>query len=478
MANEALSAYLTALPFLMPNTNSFLASKLTGDFQLKAGKALRSQVPFDALLQTRPKFKRPNPIKILQAQNATRIPKLVPVRHARMAESPFAFFRGSAGIMAADLNGQPHTNILVQACGDMHVSNFGLFASAERQLTFAINDFDETHIAPWEWDIKRLVASAHIAAEHLGGKPSHCANAVMGCVLSYQKWIRRFSQMGHLEIWYSSIGEKEIISSLSNDATSMAKDVFSKARQRTHMQVLDKLGDVIDDTYHIRENYPFIYHDPVTINNTPATELLDELLVQYLSSLPPERRSLLAKYTLRDVVRKVVGVGSVGTSCWMLYLEGDGHADPLFLQFKEAQRSVLEAYTQPCLYANQGERVVYGQRLIQGSPDIFLGFGKLEDMDFYIRQLRDMKGGFELEPGKMSLKQLPQYTALCGHALALAHAKSGNAPIIAGYLGKSEKFAEVMVSYAAAYARQNQSDYDAFLTAIENGKLEMADKAR
>lgn len=463
----------------MPHsTFSFLASKRTADSQQKTGKALRSKVSFESLIQINKKFKRPNPVKIIQAQNATRIKKLVPVRHARMAESPFAFFRGSAGIMAADLGGQPHSGISVQACGDMHVSNFGLFASAERQLTFAINDFDETHIAPWEWDVKRLVASAHIAAEHLGGKQQHGADAVVSCVLSYQQWMRRFAKMGNLEIWYSTIGEKEILSSVSSGAHDIAKQTFAKARQRTNMQVLDKLGDVIDDTFHIRENYPFLYHDPYTVNNTPVTELVDEFLQQYVASLPPERRILLAQYTLRDVVRKVVGVGSVGTSCWVLFLEGASHADPLFLQLKEAQTSVLEPFTQPCLYANQGERVVYGQRLIQGSPDIFLGFGRLETIDFYIRQLRDMKGGFDLEPGKMPLKQLPQYTALCGHALALAHAKSGKAAIISGYLGKSEKFAELMASYAASYARQNQADYESFLAAIKNGTLAMADKAR
>lgn len=457
---------------------SFLSSKLTAEFQQKAGKAIRGKTTFESLITTHPSFKRPNPIKIIQNQNASRIKKLVPVRHARMAESPFAFFRGSAAIMAADLSGQPNTGILVQACGDMHVSNFGLFASAERQLTFAINDFDETHIAPWEWDIKRLVASAYIAATHLGAKRAASEDAVSSCVLSYQKWMRSYAKMGHLEIWYDTIGEKEILDALGKEAACLAKEAFSKARQRNHVQVLEKLGDVVDETFHIKENYPFIYHDPLTRNNTPVTELLDELLQQYTTSLAPERRALLAKYTLRDVVRKVVGVGSVGTACWMIFMQGDKAKDPLFLQFKEAQVSVLEPYTQPCTYANQGERVVFGQRLIQGSPDIFLGFGKVEDMDFYIRQLRDMKGGFDLEPGKMNTKQLAQYTALCGHALALAHAKSGSAPIIAGFLGKSEAFAHCMVDYASAYAQQNEADYETFLAAIKKGTLAVAEKAR
>jgi len=463
----------------MPDsTRSFLASKLTADFQQSAGKAVRSKVPFEDLLIIKKQFKRPNPIKIITDQNATRIKKLVPVRHARMAQSPFAFFRGSAAIMAADLNRQPNTGILVQACGDMHVSNFGLFASAERQLTFAINDFDETHIAPWEWDVKRLTASAHIASEHLGGKQNDRDETVLQCVLSYQKWIRHYAKMGHLDIWYDTIGEEEILSSLTANAAGMAKKAFEKARQRNHLQVLEKFGDMVDDQFLLKENYPFLYHDPVTVNNTPVLSLLDEFLKQYLSSLPLERRGLLSRYTFRDVVRKVVGVGSVGTACWVLFFEGTGHEDPLFLQLKEARQSVLEPFTQPCTYTNQGQRVVTGQRLIQGSPDIFLGFGHLENTDFYVRQLRDMKGGFDLEPGKMSVRQLQKYAALCGHALALAHAKSGNAPIMAGYLGKSEKFAEVMVSYAADYARQNQADYEAFLSVIKNGKLAIAEKAR
>jgi uncharacterized protein (DUF2252 family) len=440
------------------------------------GKALREKVPFSMHADATLPNKRVGPVEILKSQAATRHKDLVPIRHARMLASPFAFLRGTAAGMAQDLALQPRTDLIVQACGDMHVANFGVFASAERNLVFAINDFDETHPAPWEWDLKRLATSALVAVDHMGGTKANGEDAVRSAVASYRKWMREYADMGYLDIWYSTINEQDILNTLSKEPRKKAEGIFKRARGRNHMQVLDKLTDIVDSEHLIKEERPFVYRDTVTKNGTPIKDLIKSFLEQYFASLPHDRRYLVSRYRIIDVARKVVGVGSVGTSCWIVFLMGKHAEDPLFLQVKQGLPSVLEPYTRKSPYTNSGHRIVVGQRMIQGSPDIFLGHGHLEGVDFYVRQLRDMKGGLELEAGKLNVNNFREYTALCGWALALAHAKSGHPAKIAGYLGKTEAFDDVIWSFSKAYAQQNEKDYETFKKAVQQGKLPVAER--
>jgi uncharacterized protein (DUF2252 family) len=443
--------------------------------RMATGKALRDSVS----RLSHGSFKRTDdvdPLAILADQARTRLPKLVPIRHARMLTSPFAFLRGSAAVMAADLATTPTTGFAVQACGDMHVSNFGVYGSAERRLIFAINDFDETLPAPWEWDIKRLAASAYVASEHLDGNRKHCQEAAWAVVAGYQEHLRSYAHMGYLETWYDCIDSDRVLKSLSSEARDRADTIFDKARTRTHLQVLDKMTDLVDDQHRIVEDRPFIVRERRTSAGRPIKEALGHFLLSYLDSLAPERRLLLSHYRVLDVVRKVVGVGSVGTGCWVVLLEGEDSTDPLFLQIKEAQPSVLAPYLSPSSSnGNEGRRVVNGQRLIQGSSDIFLGWGELDGTHFYVRQLRDMKGGVDLEPG-VRPDNFIEYCDLCGWGLALAHAKSGDPAMISGYIGKSDEFVESIVHFAATYAEQTERDYDTLVAAAKSGKLKVAAK--
>jgi uncharacterized protein (DUF2252 family) len=377
--------------------------------------------------------------------------------------------------MAADLavNGAP-TGINVQACGDMHIANFGVFASAERNLVFGINDFDETLPGPWEWDLKRLVASIVAAGRFLGANKVKCEESVMSAVSTYRKKMRQYAYMGNLELWYSTIDENDILKSLTPSARTGAEKIISKARQRTHMQVLGKLTDLVDEKFLLKENAPFIVRETKTETGLPIKEALGLFLESYFSSLADDRKTLLKQYRIVDVARKVVGVGSVGTRCWIIFMIGNNSDDPFFLQLKEAQPSVLEPYLSKSIYSNQGQRVVSGQRLIQGAPDIFLGWGEQGGMQYYVRQLRDMKGGVEFDPKKVKTENMDQYSSLCAWALALAHAKSGDAAMIAGYVGKSEVLDEAMVKFAFAYADQTEKDYQALVSAAKSGRIKVA----
>ncbi|MDM0104646.1 DUF2252 domain-containing protein [Variovorax sp. J22R24] len=458
-------------------SSAFTARKPTVDERMAIGKTIRERVP----RASHGAFERPagvDPVGILLAQARTRLPQLVPVRHARMLQSPFAFLRGSAAVMAADLAPTPTTALRVQACGDMHVANFGVFASAERQLVFAINDFDETQPGPWEWDIKRLAASAYVASLHLGGDRDSCEAAVRSAATRYRQRMRRYAGMGLLEIWYDTIDSARLLEAISPWWRNAASALLDKARKRNHLQVLDKMTDLVDDQHRIVEQHPFIVRVSHTSAGRPVDDALGHFLAAYLDSLAPERRFLFSRYTVLDVAQKVVGVGSVGTRCWVVLMQGRDEDDPLFLQIKEAQPSVLSPYVAwpgpnkgP---QNQGQRVVVGQRLIQGSPDIFLGWGQLDGTDFYVRQLRDMKGGVELKMGETTPAAFAEYCGLCGWALALAHAKSGDAAMIAGYLGKSEAFDDALVRFAAGYAEQTRRDHEAFAAAARRGEVEVA----
>lgn len=458
----------------------FTKRRASVEERLATGKAMRKKVSRQSHRQFAPDASRLDPIEILERQNATRAQKLVPVRYGRMLASPFAFLRGSAAVMAADLADTPATGFYVYACGDMHVSNFGVFGSAERELVFAINDFDEVFPAPWEWDLKRLVASAAVATRFMGGNRSDADEAVMGMVRSYRKRMARYAGMGHLAVWYDRIDERTILDSLSPKVRRGAQRIMDKARAKGHQRVLEKMTEQVQGRHRIVEDHPVIVRETHTAGGIPIGEALDGLLRAYIESLTYDRRRLLARYRIVDVARKVVGVGSVGTGCWVVLLMGNDADDPLFLQVKEAQPSVLEPFARFTLpFDNHGRRVVVGQRLIQGSPDIFLGWGKLDERHFFVRQLADMKGGVEMVEGNRDgLAGFKEYCRLCGWALALAHAKSGDPALIAGYCGSSEVLDEALAGFANAYADRTEKDHAVLAKARREGRIEAIDDRR
>ena len=455
---------------------SFRARRPSVAERLALGKALRDKVPRAGHARYDARRDRADPVEILERQNASRVHKLVPVRFARMLASPFAFLRGSAAVMASDLAATPASGLAVTACGDMHVANFGVYASAERNLVFAINDFDEVHPGPWEWDLKRLAASAAVAALFMGGDKAVAADAARAAVRSYRKRIRRFAGMGFLDVWYSRIDERAILDTLPPRFQRRTQRFMDKARAKGHMRVLDKLTEQVDGEHRIIEEAPLIVRETHTEAGIPMEVALDGMLRSYLESLSYDRRRLLSRYRIVDSVRKVVGVGSVGTACFVVLLKGVDNDDPLFLQVKEAQRSVLQPYTSHRLpFDNDGRRVVGGQRLIQGSPDIFLGWGELDGKHFYVRQLADMKGSMGFDAGDIErLEGFEAYCTLCGWALALAHAKSGDAAKIAGYCGNSSELDDAIASFALAYAKQTDRDYEALDKARRSGRIPVA----
>lgn len=452
----------------------FTASRPSVAERMQAGKALRTKVPRKQLGEYRPPSRRASPVAILEQQARSRLPQLVPVRYARMLASPFAFLRGGAAIMAQDLSPSPVTGARVQACGDMHVANFGLFASAERNLVFGINDFDETLPGPWEWDLKRLATSAVVAGRFLGARREECESFSRTIAGAYRTHMREYAGMGYLATWYSTITERQLFDAVTSGLRGRLEKIIAKARKGTHLQVLDKLTDLVDHKHRIVESAPFVVREKVTQQGTPIKEALGVFLEKYLASLPPDRRTLISRYQILDVARKVVGVGSVGTRCWILFMRGVDQGDPLFLQVKEAQTSVLAPYVDAPSFKNQGFRVATGQHLIQGAPDILLGWGQGEGRDFYVRQLRDMKGGYGFDPEQWTVRGLRDYCALCGWALALAHAKSGDAAVIAGYAGKSDALDEAITRFAVAYTEQTERDYAELQQAARSRRIKVA----
>jgi uncharacterized protein (DUF2252 family) len=455
---------------------TFRAPRPSVGERVEAGKALRKTVPRGDHAEYKPRPNRPDPVSILEKQNEGRVPKLVPVRYSRMLVSPFTFLRGSAAVMADDLSATPVTGLPVAACGDMHVSNFGVYASAERNLIFAINDFDEVHPGPWEWDLKRLAASAAVAARSMGGDKAQVEAAARACVKSYRKRMWRYAGMSFLQVWYERIDQRAVLDSVSPRLRAAAARVMNKARTKGHVQALDKLTEKVGGQHRLVEDAPLIVRETHSDSGLPADVAIDRMLRAYVDSLTADRRALLARYRLIDGARKVVGVGSVGTSCWLLLLQGVDADDPLFLQVKQAQPSVLAPYVDFKLQAEQhGERVVVGQRLTQGSPDIFLGWGEVDGRHFYVRQLADMKGSVKFsEHESTDLGGFVEYCGLCGWALALAHAKSGDPAMIAGYCGTSAALDEAIAKFALAYATQTERDHDALRKAQRSGRIEVA----
>jgi len=446
------------------------------------GKAARAEVPRESHAKWEPLPDRPDPVALLESQGASRVPDLVPVRYGRMMETPFTYYRGAALPMASDLASTPATGMIVQACGDAHLSNFGLFGSPERRLVFDVNDFDETLPAPWEWDVKRLAASLEVAARENGFSDKDRRKIVLASAARYRQVMRQLSGEGNLGVWYTQVDIDEFrtrFDSLLKQRQRKALDKgLAKARTRDSMQELTKLTQIEDGK-------PQIVPDPPVI--VPLRDLLGELagavdigkelrdlVGKYRRTLQPDRRVLLEQFEFTDIARKVVGVGSVGTRCWIVLMLGRDESDPLFLQVKEAEESVLARFAGASKYDNQGERVVNGQRLMQASSDIFLGWqrfagldGKLRD--FYVRQLRDWK--FSVDIAAMVPRGLRLYGELCGLTLARAHARSGDEIAIAAYLGGSDVFENAIADFSAAYADQNERDYQAFTTAIASGRL-------
>jgi uncharacterized protein (DUF2252 family) len=450
----------------------------TSEQRMAEGKALRAKHPRRGLAAYTPSLSRRDPVAILESQAKTRLAELIPIRYARMLADPFAFLRGSAAVMAADLAPGPVTGLTVQACGDMHVSNFGLFASAERNLVFGINDFDETLTGPWEWDLKRLAASAVVCARYLGGDRALCEEAARAIVVSYRKRMHEYAVMGHLAVWYSRIGAEDILAWATPAMKKRARRAVNKARVHGHVQVLEKLTELVDNRLRIVEYPPLIVREKRTADGRLVTDVVGKFIEAYVGTLPEERRQLFARYRVVDVARKVVGVGSVGTRCWIVFLIGNDRDDPLFLQYKEAQASVLTPYWKSPAWECEGKRVVIGQRLIQGAPDIFLGWcTDRVTGDYYIRQLRDMKGGATLDPEATPPSGFPEYCSVCGWALAQAHAKSGDPAAMAGYLGKSNVLDEALTRFAFAYAEQNDRDYDALKRAAKSRRIKVAKPA-
>jgi uncharacterized protein (DUF2252 family) len=404
-------------------------------------------------------------VAILESQAATRDGELLPIRHGRMAASAFAFYRGGAAVMAADLATTPASGILVQVCGDAHLLNFGVFATPERNLVFDLNDFDETHLAPFEWDVKRLAASFHVASREHGFSESRCRAAARAAAASYRRHIREFSDCGYLEAWYARIDIREVMPLLDPHRTDRE---LERLRRRTSIGALDRLCETVDGQLRIKDAPPIVDH----ALGTPDGASLRARLGDYHESLLPYRRELLRLYRPLDLARKVVGVGSVGLQAWVMLFEGRDERDPLVLQIKQAEASVLQPFTPRPVHRHQGKRVVFGQRVLQAASDIFLGWftGSTDARDYYVRQLCDMKGAVAVE--KLSPAGLVAYARACGWALARGHARSGAAAQIAGYLGRGDAFDRAVGQFAASYADQNAVDYATFLESIRARRFE------
>jgi uncharacterized protein (DUF2252 family) len=455
------------------------------------GKQAQDQTPLSTHTGWTPATDRPDPVALLEEQDATREPDLVPVRHGRMMLSPFTFYRGAAKIMAADLKDTPTAALDVQLCGDAHLSNFGAFASPERRLLFSLNDFDETLPGPFEYDVKRLAASFTIAGRNNGFSKADTRTATRASVTAYREAMAGFAAMGTMEIWYAHLDEDELLKGIraaakaprkgeakaAKRARKTAQKALAKAHTRDSLQALSKLGELVDGRYRIVSQPPIV----VPMRDLEATYGLSreemesglrEQFRAYRATLRHDQRHLLERFQLVDMARKVVGVGSVGTRAFIALLQGRDQHDPLFLQVKEATASVLEGPLPKSRYRQHGERVVHGQRMMQAASDIFLGWtkGVQANRYYYWRQLRDMKGSAEVEA--MVPVGLNFYAGICGWTLARAHARSGDPVAIAEYLGEGDQFDRSITDFAERYADQNERDYQTFTNAIRSGRLE------
>ncbi len=449
------------------------------------GKEASNRTPPSSHAGWEPAGSRPDPVALLEQQNVTREPDLVPVRHGRMMVSPFTFYRGAAKVMAADLTDTPTAGLTVQLCGDAHLSNFGAYASPERRLLFDLNDFDETLPGPFEYDVKRLAASFTIAGRNNGFGKADSRAVATAAVTAYREAMAEFAQMRTLDIWYAHLAQDDIVAAAQVQARgkAQAKEVkrakknLAKTRTRDSLQALSKLAEVVGGQYRIVSQPPVVvplrdlgpYYG---LSSDEAENTVREQFRAYRQTLQDDRRLLLERFRIVDVARKVVGVGSVGTRAWIVLLQGRDAQDPLFLQVKEASTSVLEDHLPRSRYRQHGQRVVQGQRKIQSASDIFLGWTRGADVSrhLYWRQLRDMKGSALVEA--MSPAALGFYARSCGWTLARAHARSGDPIAIAEYLGDSDAFDRAVADFAKRYADQNERDYQAFVGAVHSGRID------
>ena len=448
---------------------------LTASDSSARGKAARRGAPRASHGEFQPATGRSDPVELLERQSRTRVPELVPVRYGRMLTSPFAFYRGAAAIMAEDLAATPQSGLRVQCCGDAHLSNFGVFAAPDRRLVFDLNDFDETLPGPWEWDVKRLVASMLIAARSNEFRKRDQRRVVLDCVAAYRSAMAGFARMGNLDVWYSRFEIERVLAKhaahFKHRAVKQTEKSLAKARTRDSMSALSKLTRVVDGQPRIVDESPLIVPIDRLEQGAKRGRILKDLrrlLGAYRDSLPIERRRLFEEFELVDFARKVVGVGSVGTESWIALLLGPVGAEPLFVQIKEAQPSVLEEHAGASEFANQGERVVVGQRLMQATSDIFLGWLHA-DRDYYGRQLRDWKASAEIE--QVGPEGMAVYGRICGWTLARAHARTGDRVAIAAYLGSGDNFDRAMLAFSKAYAEQNDRDYQALREAAASGRI-------
>jgi uncharacterized protein (DUF2252 family) len=447
------------------------------------GRLARAHVPRESHAMFERQPDRPDPLMMLAAQAALRVPELVPIRWGRMLASPFSYFRGAALPMAADLADTPVSGLPVQACGDAHLSNFGIFGSAERRLVFDVNDFDETLPGPWEWDVKRLAASMEVAARESGFAGKDRRSIVLATVAKYRQAMRDFARMSNLDVWYSHADMDRLRAQfepqLKKRQRKLVAKGLAKARTRDSMQEVGKLTQLVDGKPKIVSDAPLIVPIdellPAQVDRKAFEAQITDLLAKYRRTLETDRKMLLDQFEFADMARKVVGVGSVGTRCWIVLMLGRDENDPLFLQVKEAEESVLSHFVGASKYANQGQRVCAGQRLMQASSDIFLGWQRIEagldgrQRDFYVRQLRDWK--FSVDVQAMVPSGLGMYGQLCGWTLARAHARSGDRIAIASYLGGSDVFDQAIAQFAVAYADQNERDYGELADAVKDGRI-------
>lgn len=450
--------------------------------RVAAGKQARVTAPLEDHAVFAPTDLRADPVELLGRQAPSRVADLLPIRYGRMVTSPFAFYRGAALVMAADLATTPTSGLKVQLCGDAHLSNFGFYASPERNLVFDLNDFDETLPGPFEWDVKRLAASLEIAARSQSFRRKETRAIVVGAVRSYRDSMREFATMSNQAVWYSRLHAEEFMARLRAVApperVRKAELLVSQARTRDSLQAFRKLTHEVDGQARIISDPPLIVPVEELFPGQEGQTLLDQmgrLLAAYRESLVSDRRHLLDQYRFVHMARKVVGVGSVGTRAWILLFEGLDNGDPLFLQAKEAQSSVLEQYAGVSEYTNHGERVVAGQRLMQAASDIFLGWQRTNgldgiDRDYYLRQLRDWKASADVEGAVPA--GLAVYAQVCGWTLARAHARSGDRVAIGAYLGKTDRFDQAIADFSTAYADQTERDHAALRTAIDDGRIE------
>jgi len=446
-------------------------------------KALREKAPRKSHGQWVPAPDRPEPISLLQEQDQGRIKQLLPIKYGRMLESPFAFLRGSAVVMAADLAQSPVSGLDAIICGDAHLSNFGIFATPERSMVFDINDFDEAYPGPWEWDLKRLAASAVVAGRGNGFSEKKCRGLAADIVKVYAYAMDKFSQAHALDVWYYHINVDSVLKvfeKASKQGEKNAQKLVHKARRKTHQQTLEKLTKIEDGRRRIISEPPLLvpyremglerFLNPEDLHQA-TEESIKDTWSQYLDSLPDERRFLLNQFRITDVALRVGGVGSVGTHCSIVLLESEAEGDALILQLKEAGPSVLEAYVDRKSTTGSAERVVTGQRLMQATSDIFLGWhtSHLSERDYYWRQLKDMKGSAEVT--EMDYDSFRSYLGVCAWCLARAHARTGDETGIAGYIGKNDTFAQAIGDFAVAYADQTERDYQALVEAVKSGRV-------